>query len=132
MSDTDILARTIFGEARGLGKPGMGAVASTILNRVAKKTWYGLTITEVCKKPWQYSCWNATDPNCAIIEKADESIPVFLDAMNVATAAIMGLLVDTTNGATHYYSTTIPEPIWAQGHTPCASIVNMLFFNDIT
>ena len=131
MSDSDTLARTIFGEARSGGKPLMSAVASTILNRVAKQTWYGLTITEVCKKPWQYSCWNAADPNCQVINDVGDSDPIFCDALAIANQAVNGSLPDTTDNATHYYSTTIPEPSWAVNHTPCASIGNMLFFNDI-
>lgn len=132
MSDSDILARTIYGEARGGGKTLMSAVASTVLNRVAKQTWYGLTITEVCKKPWQYSSWNVADPNCKIINDVDDSEPIFCDALVIANKAISGDLNDTTNGATHYYSTYITEPKWAEGHDPCASIGNMLFYNDIT
>lgn len=131
MSDSDILARTIFGEARGGGKALMSAVASTILNRVAKQTWYGHTISEVCKKPYQYSCWLPSDPNCAIIEAVDKTAPVFCDALAIAEQAIAGKLEDTTDKATHYYSNYIDEPKWAQGHIPCAASGNMLFFNDI-
>lgn len=130
-ADADILARTIYGEARSGGRTLMSAVASTILNRVAKQTWYGLTIAEVCKKPWQYSCWNKNDPNCEIITNVDESDTIFCVAESVAEQATASNLSDSTGGATHYYSTTIPEPHWAQGHTPCASIGNMLFYNDI-
>jgi len=132
MSDQDILACTIYGEARGGGKTLMQAVANTVMNRLAKNTWYGHTISEICQKPSQYSCWNSDDPNLAIIESADDSIPVFADALQIAAQAISGALEDLTAGATHYYSTTIPEPSWAIGHTPCASIGNMLFFNDIS
>ena len=131
MTDTDILARTIFGEARSGGKVLMSAVARTILNRVKLQTWYGRTITDVCQKSQQYSCWNPDDPNCEIIQQADTTIPVFNDALAIAAQAVSGTLPDSTNEATHYYSTYIAEPSWAEGHDPCAAIGNMLFFNDI-
>ena len=54
--DIDVLARTIYGEARGESISGMEAVASVVLNRVAfskrrRRYWWGNTITEVCRKP---------------------------------------------------------------------------------
>ena len=50
--ETDILARTIYGEARGESISGMEAVASVVLNRVAfaKRRgcfWWGNSIAEV-------------------------------------------------------------------------------------
>lgn len=47
--DTDILARTIYGEARGESISGQEAIASVILNRVAfakrrGRYWWGNTI----------------------------------------------------------------------------------------
>lgn len=131
MSDIDTLARTIYGEARSGGKQLMSAVASTILNRVAKQTWYGLTISEVCKKSLQYSCWNENDPNCEVIENVTQSDSVFCDALAVASQAVAGNLKDITDNATHYYSTYISEPSWADGKTPCAYIGNMVFYNNI-
>src|SRR5581483_3101923 len=131
-NDTDSIARTIFGEARGEGKHGMQAIANTIMNRVAKKSWYGLTPYEVCHKPWQYSCWNAADPNCQIINDVDNTVPVFCDALQIAGNAISGGLDDITGGATHYYNKHMAQPPeWAEGKTPCASIGSHLFFNNI-
>ena len=61
--ETDILARTIYGEARGESISGMEAVASVVLNRVAfanrrGRFWWGNSIAEVCRAPKQFSCWN--------------------------------------------------------------------------
>lgn len=130
-SDVDAIARTIYGESRGEGKIGMQAVTNTIMNRVAKQTWYGLTPFEVCHKKWQYSCWNSGDPNLPIIQEADDSIPVFVDAKNIAGKAVAGELEDITNGATHYYDKRIPTPDWAEGKEACAAIGHHLFFNNI-
>ena len=51
----DILARTIWAEARGDGWEGMQAVASVVLNRVKQNSWYGKSIVAVCLFPWQFS-----------------------------------------------------------------------------
>ena len=38
--DVDILARTIYGEARGEGQEGMEAVACVVMNRYKDHKWY--------------------------------------------------------------------------------------------
>jgi N-acetylmuramoyl-L-alanine amidase len=69
MSDIDILARTIYGEARGEKIGGMEAVASVVINRVKRaekkngRYWWGNSVRDVCLKKWQFSCWNVNDPN---------------------------------------------------------------------
>lgn len=62
-SALDTLTKTIWGEARGEGREGMIAVAWVILNRASIGGWWGNSIETVCLKPWQFSCWNANDPN---------------------------------------------------------------------
>jgi N-acetylmuramoyl-L-alanine amidase len=131
VSDLDILARTIWGEERSLGKEAMTAVACVVLNRVARQGWQGLTITEVCKKPMQFDCWNEDDPNYQKLLDVDTTDPQFAIAIKIASDACDGCLDDITNGGVSYYNTTIPEPKWTEGHTPCASFGNMLVFNDI-
>ena len=50
--DIDILARTIYGEARGEIDEGKRAVGLCILNRYKSKKWFSAnTIAEVCQKP---------------------------------------------------------------------------------
>jgi spore germination cell wall hydrolase CwlJ-like protein len=133
MSDeTDILARTCWGEERSLGKEAMQAVANVVLNRVKAQRWWGLTIIEVCKKPGQFDCWNPDDPNCEVLDKVTTDDPQFAIAMQIATDAVNGVLPDITNGAVAYYNTTIPVPYWARGHVPCFSIGNMVLYNDIS
>ena len=57
--DADILARTIWGEARGEGKGGMEAVALVVLNRLDVSNqkggyWWGNTLLDICRKPYQF------------------------------------------------------------------------------
>lgn len=135
MSDITVVAGTIWGEARSLGYQGMCAVANTIMNRVAKQSWFGLTPTEVCLKNskgvYQFDCNNPKDPNYTKIHIITFADPQYAMALNIATDAVNGILPDITNGALNYYSTTIPLPSWAINHTPSLVVENTNFYNDI-
>jgi N-acetylmuramoyl-L-alanine amidase len=133
-SDLDTLARTIWGEARGEGAAGMEAVASCVMNRVymdlghdGRPDWWGEGVAGVCRKPWQFSCWNATDPNRRKLEAVDETDPMFRKALEIAERAIGGRLIDRTGGATHYHTKSI-RPRWSEGRAPTASIGWHLFY----
>ena len=142
--DTDVLARTLVGEARGEGHAGMECVANVIMNRCAvtkayvKK--YGRyhplfgdgTPASACLKPWQFSCWNANDPNRAIIEALGEDKSIFREALEISRKAVAGDLADRTDGATHYYARSLKTPPkWAAGKTPCHTEGAHLFFKDV-
>ena len=58
----DLLARTIFGEARGEGRAGMEAVAWVVMNRV-NSSRYPNTVAGVVFQEWQFSAFNTNDPN---------------------------------------------------------------------
>jgi N-acetylmuramoyl-L-alanine amidase len=128
--DADILARTLIGEARGEGKPGMEDVACVVMNRVAKQTWYGRTAGEVCLKLWQFSCWNRDDPNRQYLLSLDTGSALDLDALAIARKAIAGELPDRTDGATHYRRIGTPASWW-KGQAPCFTEGHHEFFNDI-
>ena len=128
----DVLARTLWGEARGEGSAGMQAVASVILNRVAiaKRTggaWWGNDVIGVCQKPYQFSCWNRNDPNRAKLLNVNEADIYFATAMRIARRAIAGVLDDPTMGATHYHAAGI-SPAWAHGEKPVAVIGRHIFY----
>ncbi|WP_142851008.1 cell wall hydrolase [Telmatospirillum sp. J64-1] len=139
-TDIDILARTLYGEARGEGIAGMSAVAHVILNRVRRRRWYGAgvpgypdhSIAAVCLKAWQFSCWNAADPNRPKLIAADLSDPALRRAMLVACAVVNDEpgFTDATQGADHYHTRSV-SPDWAQGRKPVVSIGGHLFYNDI-
>ncbi len=131
--EIDVLARTIWGEARGEGKEGMEAVASVILNRteIAKRLngyWWGNTIIQVCQKPYQFSCWNKLDPNFKKLLAVDESDMHFATAMRVARRAMLGMVKDATYGATHYHTLNI-SPDWSKGQKPTTRIGHHVFYS---
>ena len=133
--DIDTLARTIYGEARGESLSGQEAIASVVLNRVKfannkGKYWWGNTITAVCRCPWQFSCWNANDPNYKILIGDLQSDKFFQICRRIALRAIGGVLQDKTGGATHYHLRSL-RPKWSIGKIPCTEIGNHIFYNDI-
>ena len=133
--EVDILARTIFGEARGETLSGQEAIASVVLNRVAiaqkrKGYWWGSSIIEVCKKPYQFSCWNPKDNNYQLLIKDLSSDKSFSVCCRIAKRAIGGVLPDRTLGATHYHVRNL-RPRWSIGKIPCTEIGNHIFYNDI-
>lgn len=130
--EVDVMARTIWGEARGEGGAGMRAVAAVIMNRVAVAQarggyWWGGSVTQVCQKPYQFSCWNKDDANFRKIVAVDDADPQFAAALRMAREVIEGRGCDPTGGATHYHAAEI-TPYWSRGHKPAAIIGRHIFY----
>jgi spore germination cell wall hydrolase CwlJ-like protein len=134
--DRDILARTLWGEARGEGVAGQIAVAWTIRNRVfdgKDRSWWGEGYAGVCQKHYQFSCWNRNDPNFAYLSGA-KTIPFreLAQARIAADQVIDGKVPDPTGCATHYYATTMPKaPTWVKGATQTLKLGHHVFFKDV-
>lgn len=131
----DTLARTLWGEARGEPVRGIEAVAAVVVNRVRRAVaaggyWWGGSVVAVCRKPWQFACWNPSDPNRAKLMVVGPSDPVFATCLRVARRAVAGVLPDPTGGATHYHRLGV-HPAWAAERVPSAEIGRHLFFNDV-
>ncbi len=138
--DIDILARTIYGEARGEKRAGREAVAAVVMNRVNKKVQAGWvtvggrkqpSVAATCLKPYQFSCWLESDPNREKIITVSKADALFRECLEIASQAVNGRLPDITRGATHYYNPKVCRAAWAKGKRPCAEIGAHLFFNDI-
>jgi len=134
--ERDILARTLWGEARGESPAGQIAVAWTIRNRVFDgkvKSWWGEGYAGVCQKPWQFSCWNKSDPNYAYLSGV-KTIPAaqYAQALKAADQVMAGTTPDPTGGATHYYATTMPKPpVWAKNAKQTLKLGRHVFFKDV-
>lgn len=116
--DIDIFARTVYGEARGeytsSGPAALIAVANVILNRFKRAGRYGKTMTEVCLKPRQFSCWNQNDPNRILIQNENlETDPLFNICLVVVKKVIEGVWPDLTRGSDHYHASSC-LPYWAR------------------
>lgn len=136
-TETHILARTIYGEARGEynkingGLSALIAVGNVVMNRLAQKTWYGATVQEVCQKPWQFSCWNRQDPNYALLQVASIKDPVYDVCLGVAGHVLCGKWPDIVKGCDHYhvYHMTNP-PRWSKLFKPMIRIGDHLFYHS--
>ena len=130
--EVDVLARTIFGEARGEPIDGMEAVASVVINRarISEKKgryWWGNGIIGVCQKAYQFSCWNKTDPNYQRLINVTEENIHFVTSLRIARRAVIGALKDKTKGATHYHADYV-SPYWARGEEPTIIIGRHIFY----
>jgi len=130
-NDQDILARTIYGEARGEGYSGMQAVANVVMNRAndPANRWPKAPAS-VCLQPYQFSCWNPGDPNYPLISGADPADAIFDSCSNIASLAILGQLPDITGGAQFYFNPALAAPSWAAGMTKTATIGNHVFYRE--
>ena len=118
-NDIDILARTLYGEARCEytnsrgGLASLIAVANVIMNRSKKPERFGDSIEKVCLRPWQFSCWNAKDPMRKVI--VSDSLlkdPVFKVCQEVARGVALENWPDLTHGSDHYHADYC-KPAWA-------------------
>lgn len=132
MADLDYLARTVYGEARGESFAGKVAVACVMLNRAASAHRGERRIVGVVTEPWQFSCWNESDPNLSKILSVDLSDQAFRACVSACMAAFDALADgrDPTRGALHYHADGV-APRWAEGRHPCAVIGAHRFYNDI-
>lgn len=129
----EILARTMWGEARSEGIEGMKAIACVVLNRVEKAKqrgghfWWGHDIQSVCLKPWQFSCWNRNDPNRRKVLQVTDEDPHFFQALRLAKNIVLQGVNDITCGADHYHTDYI-HPFWSKEHEPVCQIGHHLFY----
>jgi N-acetylmuramoyl-L-alanine amidase len=111
LSALDLMTLCVWREARGEGILGKRGVAQVIQNRANDPSWWGHDVRSVILKPWQFSSFNAADPNS---EKwPAEGDPSFQDCAEVCAAVATGKHEDITSGATSYYDISIPPPAWA-------------------
>ncbi len=114
--DIIVVAKTVYGEARGELPLGRLAVAWVIRNRWESGKWFGRgTVTDVCLRSFQFSAWNENDPNRAKLEALSPDHPVYQLCLYAALGAMRGLEEDPTGGATHYFATRTTRPAWAKG-----------------
>jgi len=142
LTDPQVVAVCLYGEARSEPIQGIVAVANVIGNRVKKPSWWGKTYREVVLKPWQFSMWH---PNggaanykrvLALVKQfaAKEAItdPGARECIGVAHLLLGDYLRDLTKGSTHYHSALMqPRPKWAQNVVPTCQIASHVFYAGI-
>lgn len=121
LNELDILALTIYGEARGEAIEGQIAVGNVIRNRVVfgKKTY-----RDVCLSPKQFSCWNTNDPNYIILGEAAKKLnnlgtidSTYNQILWIAKGLLRNEIKDNVKGAQNYLTTDLFHsdhcPKWA-------------------
>lgn len=100
----------------------MYAVACVISQRSKNR---GISAEKVCLQKWQFSCWNANDPQRGKLNSLLKLKEVEY-AKNLAKH-IHNLDRGYTGFADHYHSKNV-KPHWSKGKKPVKVIGNHLFF----
>lgn len=144
LSESQVIALTLYGEARNQGIEGRVAVANTIRNRIkAQRKIYGFTARTVCLRPWQYSCWlkQGGEENyellmdaVRLVSRGEQGGPVLRECFWIAGGLLTDAFVDNTKGSTHYLTASAlasRPPTWTIGLVPATHIVDHVFFNNV-
>lgn len=127
--DLPIAVATLWMEARGESEDGQRAVAHVLVNRLYDGRW-GHTLASVCLWKMQFSCWNTEDVNRVKMATLPEDDPILANLKTFLNNALSGT-PDPTQGATHYYAASMPNPPpWAQNKA-FLQIGNHRFLRDI-
>ena len=138
--DLEIMALTVWAEARGEGDEGMDAVAWVIRHRFENPGWWSRqrgdgiaddTIAAVCLDPFQFSAWNPSDPNRQRLlnpvtkERSDYKLSKAICEQVLFAPAED----DPVKGADHYCTKAVARYTrWARGRTPVKVIGNHQFY----
>ena len=137
LSSAEVLALTIYGEARGESITGQIAVGCVIRNRIEKINSYN----EVCLKPKQFSCWNTNDPNYPILtEMADKLLmgqnivdQDFQQCLWVANGIVDWFIKDIVSDSKYYMTNSLfnshGRPSWASLAKNVKVIDNQTYFS---
>ena len=122
LTDVDLLAWLLYGEAGAEPAVGQLAVAWSVRNSIVKARWWGHDVRSVIL------CYDQYDGLARIPRYVNSpyfSGPPPLDCGSVAALVLAGLTLDPTNGATHFYAQwrskpwPLPEVARIGGHIFC-------------
>lgn len=115
-TETILLARMLYGEARNCSNNERIAIAYTALNRNKDgKKWNGENdLKKVILCPYQYSAFNENDPNRKKL--MDPQGKEWDECLDVAQGVLSGKYKNSVEGATHYHTRNI-NPKWTKSNT---------------
>jgi spore germination cell wall hydrolase CwlJ-like protein len=125
-----IVAKTIWGEARGESADGQIGVGCVIRNRVNDPSWWGDSFEQVCLKSGQFSCWTEEKAQLEALDIRKD--PDFRQCLWVSIGVVYNFIRDLTRGADHYLAKWMIEknkaPAWATRNKPVIQVGNHLFY----
>lgn len=126
--DDAIAVATIWAEARGEPVEGMIAVGEVILERMRRKFMSNGTLVGTVFRPYQWSCWNTTDPNRIKALQIDDTTTSVTAAKEAWEKAKAGSRI--AEGAVFYLNESIvhPLPSWAKASNRVATIGRHTFY----
>lgn len=114
-TDEEIAARTIAGECRGCSPEEQAAIGEVLRNRAAAN---GTSVAYEARKAYQFSTWNAGDPNRSYITNLSKDSSTYQTALNAYKSSAS---TNYTYGATHYYNARTVSPSWGSSMTSTKS-----------
>jgi spore germination cell wall hydrolase CwlJ-like protein len=145
-ADIEVLAQTLYGEARGSTHDDRCAVAWVIRNRAERAARYKErtgqnhvlfgdgTFAAACHARKQFSCWNEGDPNRPLLLRLKLSGALddraYQECLFIALGVVLGRIPNPIGRCLHYHTATT-TPSWAKGVTPYGRIGGHLFYDNI-
>ena len=113
MYEVVLLGLCVWRESRNQPMIAQQGVAWTIKNRADHPGWWGHSIVSVVLHPWQYSSFNAADPNATKLPTEDD--PAWAQCLGVAQDVWQGITADPTSGCENYFDASLDShpPTWA-------------------
>ena len=115
LSELQVFAATLDGEAGNQGYEGQQAVANVIMQRVKMQWQRETTVRGVCLHPYQFSCWLPGPDRDRIMASTNPQ------CLEIAQLAIDGNLLNIVDEADSY-CVTGTNPYWAAKLVPVAVI----------
>lgn len=136
--DRTFAAVTGYCEASGEPLDAKRGVIWSMFNRLADGR-FGKSITGICLSRKQFSEWNDDAKNNANLLRIagivddDPGLEVFLDLFDqIKNAVVLGnRAADPTNGATHYYDTSVEPPYWTAGAIRTVQLGKLVFYKGV-
>jgi N-acetylmuramoyl-L-alanine amidase len=129
LTPEELMELCVYREARGEGMIGKRGVAWTIQNRATHPSWWGHDIRGVVTKPFQFSSFNADDPNSNVWPEDSDA---FQDCITACSGVLAGTDTDPTQGAQYYHDISIETPLaWVNaGYQLTLAVGRLKFFRQ--
>jgi N-acetylmuramoyl-L-alanine amidase len=132
--EIDLMARVLYGEARGEDLEGQKNVVHTIINRAEdKRKRFGPTYAEILIRPKAFSCMNPEDPNYKLLLELDKKSLTFQKYRDIVVNTINERLNggnDPTQNSTHYHNLKV-DPKWNVAADGMVRIGNHKFWRGV-